>query len=361
MTASKDEIQIVNITAEIAKLSAEGKKKGQIHGSLFNLIIYSQDPQRSLFLKDIIQTTTETFPCRIILISCDRQATKDFLKVDVEEEIIKKNGTVIACDKINIQCSTKYLNRVPSIVLPHFVPDLPIFLLWGLDPSEENELLPFFQTLAARLIFDPETSCDIQAFSKKMLSDPALNKIPVTDMNWASLTSWREIFYQVFDTQEKIELLCHCKKIKILYNNKMNYQHPERRAIYLQGWLAAQLGWQYTQAKVQNGTIQISYKNKQNDHVVDIIGNEISDLPTGAIVEVEVHTENEKIFNLSRMSTQPFIKAHIMTKDTCDLPLTFPLRHSKKGLIFMNEIFFSPCSSHYWNMLKVIEHIQVPC
>ena len=139
MTNAEDEVQIADVYGELAKLGAEGKKKGQIKGCLFNLIIYSQDPHRSVFLKDIVQTVKETFPCRIIFIECDCKAKQNFLKVSVEEELIQKDGSIISCDRININCTPKYLNRVPYIVLPHFVPDLPSYLLWGQDPSQENE------------------------------------------------------------------------------------------------------------------------------------------------------------------------------------------------------------------------------
>ncbi len=363
MTPAPEEIQIPNIHAELIKLGVEGKKKGQIKGCLFNLIIYSQDQQRSAFLKEIVQTVTETFPCRIIFIECDRQAQQNFLKVSVAEELIKKDGSTISCDRIDIKCTTKYLSRVPYIVLPHFVADLPIFLLWGQDPSQENEILPYLQAFATRIIFDPDSSCDMRAFCRKMLSDKAFSKIPVTDMNWASLTSWREIFAQIFDTPEKIESLRQCKQITIRYNNKITdiYQHTERRAVYLQGWLAAQLNWQYVVSTLQANAMDISYKSNGNQIHINIVGECIEELTPGAIFEIEIQTNDEVVYNFSRPEGQFFIKAHISHKETCELPITLPLRHSKKGLIFMNEIFFAPCKMHYWNMLKAIEPIQVPC
>lgn len=363
MATPQEEIQIANVEQELAKLGAEGQKKGQIKGCLFNLIIYSQEPQRSAFLKEIVQTITETFPCRIIFIECSKQSKENFLKVAVEEEIVKKDGSVISYDWIDIKCTAKYLNRVPYLVLPYFVPDLPIYLLWGQDPSQENEILPVLQSFASRLIFDTDCSCDLPAFCRKMLSDKALSKIPVTDMNWASLTSWREILFQVFDTEEKISQLRNCKKIAIHFNNSRSadYQYTERRSVYLQGWMAAQLGWQYVNSSLQNGFTKITYKNQQSLSDVILVGEPKEDLTPGAIFDVSIHMQNETVYDLVRLSAQPFIKAYISMKESCELPATLPLRHSKKGLVFMNEIFFVPCSTHYWNMLKAIEPLKVPC
>lgn len=364
MSVSDENIEIDNIEAELTRLFNEGQKKGEIRGCLFNLIIYSQDLHRSIFLNEIVQTVIETFPCRIIFIECDPSSTeKRYLKVSAEQPIVKKEASIITCDRINIHCSSHFLNRVPYIVLPNFVPDLPIYLLWGQDPSLENEILPFLENYATRLIFDSDSSCDIRAFCRKMLSDQVFKKIPVTDMNWASLTSWRDILYQIFDSEEKIDLLQHCSQLTIQYNNKTSdvYQHTERRSIYLQGWLASQLNWNYMQSEYADHHLKITYDNSQGYTEVRLIGKNIPELTPGAIVNVEVQTANDIIYDFSRLNVQPFIKAHITMKDTCELPITLPLRHSKKGLLFMNEIFFVPCSPHYWNMLKAIEPIQVPC
>ena len=93
-----------------------------------------------------------------------------------------------------------------------------------------------------------------------------------------------------------------------------------------------------------------------------ITGETKDHLTPGAIFDIEVCL----LTMISRMiypawSEQPFIKVHITKKDVCELPFALPLRHSKKGLLFMNEIFFAPCSMHYWNMLKAVEPLQVPC
>lgn len=365
MSTENDEIEVVNIQEQLTQLHVEGKIKGQIKGCLFNLIIYSQNQQRSLFLDSLVKTITETFPCRIIFIECDLQASHHFLKVSVSEEVIKKEGMNISCDKIKIQSTKEYLDRVPFLILPHFVPDLPIYLLWGQDPdpSQENEILPFLQTFATRLIFDSDTSCDLSEFCRKMLTDVYLKNIPIADMNWASLTSWREILYHIFDSKEKIEQLESCKQITIHYNSSTSeiHQYTSRRAIYLQGWLAAQLSWQYLKTTVDNHTMISTYQHRQGTVQVILEGKKIENLTSGAIVKVEIIAKDETLYDLSCTETQPFIKVHISKKDLCELPIIFPLRHSKKGLVFMNEIFFSPSSAHYWNMLKTLEHFQVSC
>lgn len=360
---STKEIEIANVEQELAKLGAEGKKKGQMKGCLFNLILYSQDLERLSYLKEIVQTVTETFPCRIIFIECHPESRENFLKVNVEEEIVKKNGSSISCDRINIQCTPKYLNRVSTLVVPYFVPDLPIYLLWGQDPSQENAILPFLQTFATRLIFDSDSSSDIRSFCRKMLTDDLFKKIPITDMNWASLASWRSILLQIFDSQEQVEQLRNCKQMVIRYNCKMSPSlcHTERRAIYLQAWIAAQLGWIYDHVSLDQSTVKIIYKNPSGLVEISIVGESLDFLLSGAIFGVEIYMLNETVFNLRRMSAQPFIIAYISLKDRCELPFALPLRHHKKGLNFMNEIFFVPCSSHYWNMLKTLECLQISC
>lgn len=363
MTVIKEELQIVDVNAELAKLGAEGKKKGMIRGCLFNLIVYAQDPQRALFLNGTVEGIKETFPCRIIFIECHCDSKENFLKVSVDEESFNKDEASISCDRININFTPHYAKRVPYIVLPHFIPDVPIYLLWGQDPSQENEILPYFEKFASRLIFDSDSSCDIRAFCQKMLTDVAHKKIPVTDLNWASLTSWREILNQVFDTPEKVNHLRHSKQLNIRYNSYSSaiYQHTERRSLYLQGWLAELLGWEYLSSSHEENKMKIIYKNKQEEVVVTLTGEKIATLTPGAIINIEILAADQMIFDIKRINNEPFVKVHISKKEACDLPLTLPIRHFRKGLVFMNEIFFGPCSEHYWNMLKALQTLQVPC
>lgn len=358
-----DDIQIPNIELEIAKLSEKSLKKGEINACLFNLIIYSQDTDRAALLKEVIQTITETYPCRIMVIECDRNSKIDQLKVNVEHEIVKKNESSISCDRINIVCSSKYLNRVPYLLLPHLVPDLPIYLLWGQDPSQENEILPRLQSFATRLIFDSDTSSHLCDFCRKMLSDMRPAKIQVTDLNWASLTSWREILFQIFDTEEKIRQLKSSRLIKIRYNNRVSeaYRHSERRSIYLQGWLAAQLGWKSIKSSNNNGVISITYNNGEGETEIVIQGESMPQLTPGAIVAVEISTRKDCEYSLIRKGLQPFITAHISYKDSCEMPVVLSLRHSKKTPEFIKEMLIAPCSKHYWNMLEAIEPLQVLC
>jgi glucose-6-phosphate dehydrogenase assembly protein OpcA len=358
-----DEIVIPNIEAELSKLWMEGKKKGEIKACLFNLILYSQNSDRSVYLKEVAGIVKETFPCRLIFIECDDKSEKNYLTVSVAEDIYRKDSSIITCDRIEIKCSKSYINRVPYLVLPHLIPDLPVYLLWGQDPSLDTELLPHLQKFATRLIFDSDSSGDIRNFCNKMLSDKELAHLPVTDMNWASLASWREILFQVFDTKEKIEHLRNCKEIKIRYNSAQSpqFQHTERRAVYLQGWIASQLKWKYKSALMEKGELRIKYDNGSGETIVDISGNPTNKLTPGSIMGFEVFGQDQLLYFLRREGFSPFVVTHISKKDECELPFILPLRHFNKGSAFMQEMFFAPCSGHYWSMLKAIQPLQVPC
>lgn len=358
---STNEVQIPNIELEIAKLSAEGQKKGEIHACLFNLIIYSQNIHRAAFLKEVIQAITETFPCRIMVIECDQETKIQQLKVNVEHEVVKKDGSAITCDRINIKCSANFLNRVPYILLPHLVPDLPVYLLWGQDPSQENEILPYLQTFASRLIFDSDSSNDLCAFCRKMLSDRHLAKLHVTDLNWSSLTSWRKILYQVFDSEEKIQQLRTSREILIRYNSRASdvYQHTERRSIYLQGWLASQLNWKFISSSRERNRIILTYHNGVGETKIILEGKSTDELIPGSIVGIEISTIDDYQYFLTRKGLQPFVVAHISSKTSCALPVTFPLQHSQKAPSFIKEMLFVPCTGHYWNMLRAIEPLKI--
>lgn len=356
------DIQVANIEEELSKFKETNGGKSQIKACLFNLIAYAIDSTRANYIAELIHTIIEKFPCRIIFIKADAEASHDYLHTEVSIVSSQQGKTVIACDQIAINVSKSQLHRVPFLILPHLVPDLPIYLLWGQNPIEENQILPKIQQYATRLIFDPECSENLQLFSKNLLEKiDSFHNLELMDINWALISNWREILAQIFNTPEKIYQLNASKSINIVYNDHKTefLKHPEIRANYLQGWLATQFQWKFIKCSFANGKRIITYSNKDSQDITVTLCPKIhTDLPTGAIIEIEVATKDNHFCVISLMQKLSQVVVHASTLEKCELPFTLTLPNIHRGFSFMKEIFYYPMSNHYRQMLETISQIE---
>lgn len=351
---TENNIHIADIDFELKALWEKNKAEKKIKACLFNLIIYTKEERRADYFKDIIVAIIEKFPCRIIFIQRNSKSDEDYLNVTVSNEIYNQGNATITCDEITIQVSGKLIERVPYIISPHLVPDLPIYLLWGEDPTLDDEVLPYFQKFADRLIFDTECTGDLTHFSTLMLDKIGALKMEIMDLNWALISPWRDVINQIFRSEQKIENLRHSKQIVIKYNNaKSNYfHHNEVQALYLQAWLASRLCWEIVKAEREGEAIHLKYKTEQGPLQITLLPENQPNLRYGAIVKLDVETYEDKTYSVCRQYTLHKVIIHISDDTHCDLPFTLPLPDLKRGFNFMKEIFYEKTSVHYLDMLK---------
>lgn len=357
-----EDIQIPNIEADLLKQREELEEKNLTKACLFNLIVYSHEQRRANYLKEIVHLITERFPCRIFFIQGKKEPSKNYLHVEVSQELVGKGEAVIGCDQITIEASIKNLVRVPFIILPHIVPDLPIYLLWGQDPASENEIFPHLKEFTSRFIFDSEATPDLREFIGNMLSLIDSLKIDFMDLNWAHLSGWRNIISQVFDSLPKMDELRSCKKINIIYCKKSeceSYLHQEIQAVYLQGWLASRLDWKYISKTLDNDAIRLTYENSDGKEIViSLRPKDYNEIPPSAIMEIEIESNLGNLYALLRQGIQPKVLVHISSLEKCELPLILVLPTLRRGMSFMKELLYQPTSDHYYEMLKKLNSIN---
>jgi glucose-6-phosphate dehydrogenase assembly protein OpcA len=345
---TKDQVELLKPNQLQPKLS-------NLKACLFNLIIYTNEPRRAAYFQDIALLITKHFPCRIIFIKADPEVKKPYLRVSTKQEA---DEIGLKCDFITIDVGGEYLNRVRFLILPYFVPDLPIYLLWGQDPTTETYILPHLNKFSTRLVFDPESCKNLQHFGQNLLT--WLHKFPmeVTDMNWARIRGWREILGQIFDTKERIDQLQAATSVKITYNNRASDLsfYPQTQAYYLQAWLACQLGWQFESIKKKQSTLVLHYRTQTQIVEVTLEGKNRQNIASEEILEIEIADQSSFLYSLTR-KIKDQVTVHCNTLDLCELPFTLFLPNIWSGRSFMQEIFYKETSQQYFNMLRLIKHI----
>lgn len=341
-----DVMQISQIQTELTRIwdSLEGSNKTR--ASLFNLILFTYKNERVSYIRTLAQNVIERIPSRLIFITVDRQSTKNSLQASVSVVTGAKGESDVVCDLIEFEADETSQERIPFAILPHLLPDLPIYVLWSENPSLENPILHQIERLATRMIYDSETTDHLSSFSMALLKSYKTFGCDIADLNWARTENWRELLSSTFYSEERISQLKRIKSLQIVYNayETKFFCHTKIQALYLQGWLASQLNW-----KPQSMTDhQLQYEN-----VIATLDSEIHpDLPPGAVISIDLKTFRDEHFLFYRTKEHPHqVNMVISTLEKCDIPSKFIFTKSQANLSLVNEICHNGTSEHYLKLL----------
>jgi len=352
MTSSNKDIEIANIEQTLSALHEAKEGCTQIHASLFNLLMFAQNAAHADDLRSIINAIMSKFPCRVIIIQQTPTEAQPRIKIDVSSQIVKK----IACDVITVDSAPEYIQRVPFILMPHLIPDLPLYLLWGSSPIVEDPILPYFLSIAKRIIFSFDSPPhDLPKVTRKLLdlqnSKPFLQ---VTDLAWTYITSWKLILQQIFDSPEEIKRLQTATSLRVHYNSQkgQGITNTENSAIYFVCWLATRLQWEIDSIDLAKG--QFVFKYNKSLTVVTIEPKEDPERPPGTIVSLELSALDDYYYSISPIPNQSKVMVHISTLMICELPYTLSLPSLKKEFPYSKELLYTPLSDQYKQTLELI-------
>lgn len=359
-TLVSEEIHLVDITKELKRLENEELSKKKSRASFFTLVVYTEKQTRDSTYSSLIHPVIAKFPCRIILIT-NNEGSRNYLRTHVSTTDIAQGHF---CDMIEIEASGDLKKRIPYIVLPHILTDLPLHLVWTVDPSSELTILPQLEPLATKIIFAPKSKIDIQKFCQNIFYLRDTLSSEVCDLNWSAIKGFREIFAHIFDTKERFDVLRSLKLLRISYTKTASTfsSQCEQRAIYFQGWLSSTLGWKFKSLENVDNTLKITYEAEEKQRVVLLTGiddplNKSPSLP-GTILSVDLECALEKtriVFKRNSKTRQIFI--HYADQEKCLLPTCSYLPGLKEGQEVVEEIFYGRPSWQYRNMVEMCGQI----
>ena len=325
----------------------------QPQAHLFNLIIYTQKNKRTDYIRKIADQITHKFPSRILFISVESQAQSDFIEITKQE--LQTDG--INCNLLEIKSSEKNQERIPFIILPHLVTDLPVYVLWTEDPAQDNPLSYTLENLASRLICDSESTSNLPQFAKLLLQHLEKSKCAIADLNWARMEKIREVLSMTFHSTDRLEQLKNTQSIHICYNALASefFSHPNIQAIYLQTWLSQQMQWERKEIKKEKDKLLFVYNNQGKELNITLEGVQKEGLSPGSIVSLDITTSGQEHFAFKRDPKVPNqIILENSSADKCGLPYTFIFPKGEAGASLVKEIFHRGTSAHF---LKVLQNI----
>lgn len=342
-----------NIEPELIRIWEGLAKENKIRASLFNLIVFTRFSPRTDYFRNIVQKVVEKFPCRTLFISHDPDSSQPYLKTAISV-VSPSEEASIACDQIDIGVAGPDLQRVPFVILPHLIPDLPIYLLWAEDPSIPHPLFPPLAKLATRIIFDSESADSLLAFAQTLLELKEKTGIDVADLNWARTEGWRDLISSTFNAGQRLALLKQISHLNIVYNARETefFCHLKIQAMYLLAWASSRLCW-----KFENATPSLQFKFKSA--AARIQSDTWEKLGPGTVISVNLQTTDGHQFDAGRIpDAYHYVKIQFSSMEQCDLPYRFVLGQTATGQSLVNEICKNGTSVHYLDMLKELKTLD---
>ncbi len=344
-------VQPEAIESKLVSIWEELAKENKMRACLFNLIVFNRYSNRTDYIRNIVEKVIGKFPCRLIFISEDPKPHTPYLKTAVSVIMPQGPSSTSACDHIDIGVAGNETERVPYVILPHILPDLPVTLLWAEDPCVDHPLFASLSKLSNRIIFDSESAENLLGFSEMILDLKTTMDVDVADLNWARTEGWRDLITSIFDSPERLKELKDVSEIKIVYNGRPTeyFSHLKIQSMYLLSWLSSRMGWNCQKADKE---FQFEFEHTK----ASIVATEWEKIGAGTIISVIFKTKNGKIFECNRIKDRyHYVSIQISTEDKCDLPYQFLLGQTATGQSLVKEICMKGTSKHYIDMLKHLE------
>lgn len=174
-------------------------------------------------------------PCRIIMVTSEPdldppELTAEVAVICLQSEVCQR---CVCCDRISLGGRGIMADNLPSMTAALLAPDLPV-VLWCPNPPYGRKDFERFAQLADRVIVD--SAAYSQANLRQLagfVEQSRPMKTAVSDLNWARLTIYRQIFAQFFDAPECREHLASIHSIRI--------EAAPSTGVLLAGWLKAQM------------------------------------------------------------------------------------------------------------------------
>ncbi len=339
------------IESELLRIWDELAKANKMRASLFNLVVFNKFSSRTDYFRTIVQKIIDRFPCRVLFISHDPDPSKSYMKTAVSV-IAPEGQNAIACDNIDIGVAGPEWERVFSLVLPHIVPDLPVYLLWADDPADKHPLFEKLSKLANRVIFDSESSDCLYDFAKTALQLKQSKGMHIADLNWARIEGWRDLLASTFDAKDRMCDLNDIAELRIVFNALPTefFCHLKIQSMYLLALFTARLSWKLQSAEEKEGFFYFAFENG----IKAIIEPAIWDtLGSGTVIAIEIKTKSETCYSFARIPQAKHQAAiQIVSLDRCDLPIRYMLGKTASGQSLVREIFQQGTSVFFLEALQ---------
>ncbi len=204
------------------------------------ILVATKAPRYQTFVQTLPELIRRR-PGRIILIQLQPAGETVEAFISAHCRVSSQGGKQLCCEQITLHCPSAQTDKLPGIVLPLLLPDLPVLLWWPDAPQARVSIFSSLCPTIDRLIIQSgawitgwQALCSLAQWILR--HQP---QVRIMDLTWTSLTSWREALAQFFDAKEGAALLQGIDRIEF----QTTSAGFSPAAGWLLAWLATVLQW----------------------------------------------------------------------------------------------------------------------
>jgi hypothetical protein len=229
-----------------------------------NLIVFVGE-ESAHSISEELATIAERHPSRVMLLLAEPDAG----------DRIRAEGRQICSEHVEVAAAPAEQRRLPSIVRPLLIGDLPTALWWNAAeaPPLGGRVFEELAAMADRVLYDslgwPDPARNVIATADWALRDGAA----VYDLAWGRLEPWRRLLAESLDPALRPGALDALRSVDVEHG-----PHALPKAWLLVGWLAGCLGWRARGGSAEPG-LAVRWSFEARDGPVAVTVRRVSDAP----------------------------------------------------------------------------------
>ena len=239
-----------------------------------NLIVFV-GKESAHSISEELATIAERHPSRVMLLLAEPEAG-DRIRAAVSAFCYRTGeGRQICSEHVEVAAAPAEQRRLPSIVRPLLIGDLPTALWWNAAeaPPLGGRIFEELADMADRVLYDslgwPDPARNVIATADWALRDGAA----VYDLAWGRLEPWRRLLAESLDPALRPGALDGLRSLEVEHG-----PHALPKAWLLVGWLAGCLGWVTRGGSVEPG-IAVRWSFEARDGPVAVTVRRAPDAP----------------------------------------------------------------------------------
>jgi glucose-6-phosphate dehydrogenase assembly protein OpcA len=229
-----DRVSVAQVEAALSDLRRH-EQWAAVRTSVLTLVAVVHDRQSADIAIEVVHELGTRHPSRTIVLVLDPEDSDDGqgnLDAAASVHVLERNGTAVCFEEVVLRVRGRARHHLYSLIEPFTLPDLPV-VVWlpASLPSRGDPLL----AAANRIVVDSRAVAESESGGDPLGRIATLTRrLPVTDLSWTRLVSWRSLLAGLFEGGVTRPFLSGVEEVVVAGNYGPRH--------LLGGWLLTRLG-----------------------------------------------------------------------------------------------------------------------